>query len=355
MTRFNQLYFLIVPLLVAIPSLGCGFLSTAAADNPIPTRTPLPTFTTVPTQESFVQLVPAEQANQATVPPDPVEVVELEPEAIGPTNTPTPAPPTATPTPDMLSVTIQQNMNVRSGPSTLYYRVASAAAGDVYEVIGRNDDGSWAKIKHPDTADGTGWVYVSEQLAKPNRPVAEVAIAQAPPPPPTATPVPPTPEPPPPAPPEPQYQFTPTGWHASENAAIVHFKGRIRDTAGNLVNGYSVLVDNWSWSVISHPSGASHHYPEKGDGEWDVVIPNETLGGGVGWWWLTVVKYECPNFAGAFNSQCTQFTRLSEDVKIQVNWPEETVINADWTCHWDCDKGLYTSGYRRGDGFHINQ
>jgi hypothetical protein len=42
-----------------------------------------------------------------------------------------------------------------------------------------------------------------------------------------------------------------------------------------------------------------------------------------------------------------RLTRLSEDIKIQVNWPDETIINADWVCHWDCDKGLYKDGYRR--------
>jgi hypothetical protein len=236
-------------------------------------------------------------------------------------------------------------MNVRSGPGTGYPVVGAGTAGDTAKVIGRNADSSWLQVE---SSDGIGWLYASlVQINGDPNTVGVVSVA--PPPPPTAPPPTPTPEGPPPPPPTPEkkYQFTPTGWHASHNAAIVHFKGRMRDEGGNLVNGYSVLVDNWAWSVVSHPSGASHHYPEKGDGEWDVVIPKDNIGDGVGWWWLTVVRYDCPDFLSRFDSQCKQFTRLSEDVKIMVNWPDETVINADWVCHWDCDKGLYVNGYRR--------
>jgi hypothetical protein len=172
-----------------------------------------------------------------------------------------------------------------------------------------------------------------------------VAVAQAPPPPaapaaPAAQPQEQAPAPP----PEPKYQFTPTGWHASENAAIVQFKGRIKDEGGNPVNGYSVLVDNGAFSVLAHPTGSSRWYPDKGNGEWDVVMPN--IVDAQGWWWLTVVSYDCPGFFDAgFNAQCKQFTKRSEDVKIQVRTPEESIINADWICHWDCNQGLYVEGY----------
>jgi hypothetical protein len=210
-------------------------------------------------------------------------------------------------------------------------------------VIGRNNDSSWLKIEYP-SADGTGWIFA--ELVQVNGSLESVAIAQAPPPPPpTPTPVPPPPqaEAPPPAPAE-NYQFTPTGWHASPNAAIVHFKGRFKDEGGGLVNGFSVLADNGAFRVLSHPGGASQWYPDKGDGEWDIVMPN--IHTAQGWWWLTVVKYEC-NFAGGFDAQCQSYTKLSEDIKVQVATPDESIINADWICHWDCDKGLYKDGFRR--------
>jgi uncharacterized protein YraI len=236
-------------------------------------------------------------------------------------------------------------MNVRSGPGTNYPVVGAGTVGQSTRVTGRNADGTWLQIEYP-SADGIGWVFA--ELVQINGSPEAVEIAQAPPPPPPLpTPTPAPQEQAPPPEPEKKYQFTPTGWHASGNQAIVHFKGRIKDEQGNLVNGYSVLVDNWSWSVLSHPTGASHHYPQKGDGEWDVVIPERNIGSGVGWWYLTVVRYDCPDFFARFDAQCKQFTRLSEDIKIQVVWPDETIINADWICHWDCDKGLYKDAFRQ--------
>jgi hypothetical protein len=223
-------------------------------------------------------------------------------------------------------------MNVRSGPGTNYPVIGAGPAGESARVVGRNSDGSWLQVEYP-SADGTGWLYAPlvDVAGNPE----SVAVAQVAPPPAPTQPPQPTEPPAPPPPPEKKYQFTPTGWHASGNAGIVHFKGRLRDEGGNLVNGFSVLVDNGAWSVVSHPAGASHHYPDKGDGEWDVVIPNLATG------------IDCPNFEVAFDAQCKQFTRLSEDVKIQVNYPDETIINADWICHWDCNKGLYVDAFRR--------
>ncbi len=342
-----------LPAILALVSLGCGLSEIVGNNNtasiPTATRTPMPTFTPTAAGAAFIQVEVAgdqpegaetqEQPCSETPPPEapPTEIIEptVPPP---PTNTPEPA---ATPTPDVLSITLVQDMNVRSGPGTNYPVIGSGPAVETTRVLGRNSDNSWLQIEYL-SADGLGWIYAP--LVQINGDPQTVAVASAPPPPP------PTPTPAPTAPPptpEPQYQFTPTGWHASGNPGIIHFKGRIRDEAGNLVNGYSVLVDNWAWSIMSHPTGASHHYPEKGDGEWDVVIPTENLGDGVGWWWLSVVRYDCPDFLSRFDAQCKQFTRLSEEVKIMVNWPDETVINADWTCHWDCNKGLYVDGFKR--------
>lgn len=346
-----------MPVLLAVVSLGCGLSGifeeapAAAQSGPTPTRTPMPTFTPTSDGGAFIQVeVVGDNQTEAAPPQQPVEETsQQQPVQEPPTPTATlvvqePAEPAATPTPDVVSVTLTQNMNVRGGPGTNYSVIGPGPVGETALVLGRNDDASWLKIEYP-SADGTGWIYAP--LVQVNGNAETVPPVEAPPPPPP-TPVPePTEPPPPPPPPEPQYQFTPTGWHASGNPGIVHFKGRIKDEAGNLVNGYSVLVDNWSWSIMSHPSGASHHYPEKGDGEWDVVIPNENLGDGVGWWWLSVVRYDCADFLSRFDAQCKQFTRLSEEVKIEVVWPDETVINADWVCHWDCNKGLYVDGFRR--------
>lgn len=334
-----------LPIILAMVSLGCGMSGLAAGEptvqiEPSPTRTPMPTFTPALSLASWAEPVddpPAHESIAAEIPTNTPTLVILptDPPAPTPTNTPNPDP----------RVTILQNMNVRTGPGTDYPVIGPGSAGETSNIIGRNADSSWVQIQYT-TANGSGWVYAP--LVQLDGDLNMVPLVEvAPPPAPTATPTPeptPTPAEPPPTP-KPQYQFTPTGWHASENEGIIHFKGRIRDEGGNLVNGYSVLLDNGAWSVVSHPAGPSRHYPQKGPGEWDVVIAKEVMGQALGWWNLTVVRYDCPNFHAGFDAQCKQFTRLSEDIPIMVNWPDETIINADWVCHWDCDKGVYSELY----------
>lgn len=342
---------LALPIVLALISLGCGFsgalanLRSGGAEPGIPTRTPLPTFTPTPVGAAFVEVSAADlETAQAQAP---AEVTEPEVGQPSPTPLPSPTPePAGTPEPteEPVTVTVLNNMNVRGGPGTNYPVIGAAPPGASSKVVGRNADSSWLQVEYPPGANSTGWVYAALTQVNGN-PATVVVVEVAPPPQPVAAAQPPQ-EAAPPPPPTPSYQFTPAAWHASENAAICHFKGRIRDEAGNLINGYSVLVNNGSWSVISHPTGASRWYPEKGDGEWDVS--GIELKDCIGWWTLTVVRYDCPDFFGAgFDAQCKQFTRLSEEIPVEVVYPTETVINADWVCHWDCDKGLYVQGYRR--------
>ncbi|MEW5960471.1 MAG: SH3 domain-containing protein [Chloroflexota bacterium] len=340
---------LILPVILALTSVGCGLsgLMSREPAEPVgrPTRTPLPTFTPTAVGAAFVDIpsaTPTQEIVESSATPLPAAgQAAAEPSSPLPTPEPSPTPPPAN---EAVTVTLMQDMNVRTGPGTNYPIAGPGPAGESAKVLGRNADSSWLQVEYPLTADGTGWVYAKLVQVNGNPETVEVVQVAAPPvvqaqPAEQA-------EAPPPAPEAPKYQFTPTGWHASENAAIVQFKGRLKDEAGNLVNGFSVLVDNGAFSVLSHPAGASRWYPDKGDGEWDVVMPN--LFDAQGWWKLTVVTYDCPGFFDAgFNAQCKQFTRLSEDVKIEVRTPEESIINADWTCHWDCNKGLYVDAYRR--------
>lgn len=122
------------------------------------------------------------------------------------------------------------------------------------------------------------------------------------------------------------FQFTPGGWYVAGQAAAIHFQGRMTDGAGQPVSGVSVQADNGTTSVLSQPSATN--------GTWEIVIPEAERG--AGWWWLTAVRYECPA-AEPFDPQCRQITRLSESVKVEVSYPTETVINADWTCQWACE------------------
>jgi len=340
------IWVLTLPIILAFSSIGCGLsglLSQEAADPAgRPTRTPLPTFTPTSEGAAFVELPTATPTTPNVQPTATAEQVVPETEPASPLPSPEPTDPPA-PVNEPLTVTLTQNMNVRTGPGTNYPIAGPGPAGETANVLGRNADSTWLQVEYPLTDDGTGWVYSDLVQVNGNPETAKLVNA---PPPPVAQAPPPQQEEAPAPPPEPKYQFTPTGWHASENAGIVQFKGRIKDEGGNLVNGFSLLLDNGSFSVLSHPTGASRWYPDKGDGEWDVVMPN--IYDAQGWFWLTVVTYDCPGFfESGFDAQCKQFNKHSEDVKIEVRTPEESIINADWVCHWDCNKGIYVDGYRR--------
>lgn len=59
-------------------------------------------------------------------------------------------------------VTVQGDMNVRSGPGTDAERIGGATAGEEYVITGRSEDGEWWQI---DYNGETGWIYASFVLA----------------------------------------------------------------------------------------------------------------------------------------------------------------------------------------------
>jgi outer membrane protein assembly factor BamB len=128
------------------------------------------------------------------------------------------------------------------------------------------------------------------------------------------------------------FQFTPGGWYVAGKDSAIHFRGRMVDGAGQPVNGFSVQADNGDTQLLSAPSGPNRWQPNAQTGEWEIVIPAAEQG--AGWWWLTAVRYECA--AAEFDPHCQNFTRLSESVKVQIVYPAETIIKADWTCQWEC-------------------
>lgn len=220
-----------------------------------------------------------------------------------------------------------QKMNVHAGPS-----LNSPIIGDVpprvtAAAVGQSADGTWLLVEHPQA--GAVWIYapLTKVRGQPESlPVIatefDAAGTQAQ-----------------------RSQFTPAAWSTEANQSVVHFKGLMRDPTGEVVNGYSVLLYNGTWSVLSHPTGASHHYPDVADGAWDLIIHNAS--DAAGWWALTVVSYDCPDFETGFNAQCKQFTPLSATQIIPVVYPDENIVNADWLCQRDCDQGLYVEPFRR--------
>lgn len=229
---------------------------------------------------------------------------------------------------DDVTVTTVQRMNVFAGPGLRYGSVGFAPPLASAPALRRNKDGSWLKISYP-LNDGAAWVYAPlTRMAGPLESLREVAEP--------ALPLPAKLSPA-------KDVFMPTAWNASGNEAIVHFKGVFKDAEGRPVNGFSVLADNGTWSVVSHPGGPSRWYPDQRTGQWDIILTNPT--DAAGWWTLTVVTYDCPHFDDGFDAQCKEFTRLSENHLVKIVYPDETVINADWVCQRDCNKGVYINPY----------
>jgi hypothetical protein len=81
------------------------------------------------------------------------------------------------------------------------------------------------------------------------------------------------------------------------------------------------------------------------EGAWDLIINNAS--DAAGWWALTVVRYDCPDFEGGFNAQCKAFRPLSETQIIRIVYPDENIVKADWRCQRDCAQGLYVEPFRR--------
>jgi len=104
-----------------------------------------------------------------------------------PTSTGTPSPtPTATPTPIPTAVVKAENLNLRSGPGTIYNVVGGLEQGDLLQVTSRNPEGNWLKVICPDGKEG--WVAGSQLQV--NFDVGVVSVATDIPPTPTPLPAP---------------------------------------------------------------------------------------------------------------------------------------------------------------------
>jgi len=67
----------------------------------------------------------------------------------------------STPTGIFVTVTYSDPINVRGGPSTVYYPIiGQLAPGDVVPALGVSPGREWIEISYP-AAGGTGWVYAS--------------------------------------------------------------------------------------------------------------------------------------------------------------------------------------------------
>jgi hypothetical protein len=108
---------------------------------------------------------------------------EVAPPPVTPTFTPDV--PVATPTPAVCQATSTLNVNVRSGPSTLYQAFGSLVSGTTLNVVGRNSDTSWYVV---DYNGRQGWV--ANSVVSIQGPCDALPFVTPPPLPATATPTP---------------------------------------------------------------------------------------------------------------------------------------------------------------------
>jgi len=221
------------------------------------------------------------------------------------------------------SVTVDVDLNVRTGPGANYERVGWLAAGTRIAIIGRSTSGDWWQIPYPDAPDGVAWIAAGYGRATGTQ---DVPVVEAPPMPtlsvPTATPTSAAPPPPPP----PAYQYTPTGWWGDTNYGLTRFLGEIRDTAGNPVDGVFVRATCGTYATISYPSGPVGWGPLGESSDWppgfyDITVDSKPV---PCMWTLQVV---------ATDDRETVKAGLSEAVPVEVTH-EQSIIQANWRKNW---------------------
>ena len=68
----------------------------------------------------------------------------------------------ATPTGVLATVIYTEQINVRSGPSTVYYPIIGQLfPGDIVPALGISPGREWVQISYPGGVGGIGWVYAS--------------------------------------------------------------------------------------------------------------------------------------------------------------------------------------------------
>lgn len=147
----------------------------AMIDSPTPETLPEP-----PTE------IPPESTLTNTLEPTPTETLEPTPtETLEPTLTSIPElTPTNSPEPSLTStipdsdaIVIASELNVRSGPSTRYPRIASYFNGTQLQVRGKDIEGAWFQVEGPDGK--IGWMSSSGLMVLVK--VADISVIAAPP------------------------------------------------------------------------------------------------------------------------------------------------------------------------------
>ncbi len=190
-------------LALVLMALMAGCVAPLAQRKPTPsptfTRTPKPTFTPTPPEAAFA-LAPTPTPSPETATPVPQPSPSPTPPGQpgtafqSPLATPSPAP-TETPAGQLRAVVTIAELNIRSGPGTVYPILGKARLNDSFTVLARTARGDWLQLCC--IGGKEGWA-AAQYLRLEGGSIDSVSIAQAIPPTPTPRPRPtPTPAPPP--------------------------------------------------------------------------------------------------------------------------------------------------------------
>jgi len=296
-----------------------------------PTRTPLPTFTSAPTPTPLA-LVPTNTSVPPSPSPTPVPVIADTPTPAAPAPTPPPAtelPPAESPVPGGASVTVDVNLNVRTGPGTNYERIGAVQEGTAATIIGRNANSTWWQITYADGPDGKGWISAGYGTATNTE---GVPVVEAPPAPTQAAPTaPPVSEAPPSEPTTPAYQFTPLAWEGQWNAGLAQIRGHVRDAAGNPVKGVFVQAKCGSTVLTSNPSGINLYAPNEPyeAGAYDIILSSPLDAGSMCNWEVRVVQGS--NYDEASSPAAPSLSPLGY---CDLTWEQVSIRFANWQKNW---------------------
>jgi hypothetical protein len=295
-----------------------------------PTRTPLPTFTLAPSPTP-VALAPTNTPVPPSPTPTPTQVLATPdtptPQSSAPTESPATEAPSNT-SPGGPSVTVDVNLNVRTGPGTNYDRIGALAVGTTVEIVGRSANSAWWQIPYPGAPDGKAWISAGYGTAHSTEAVPVVEAPATPTPSaPTATPTSPAP---PPAP-TPAYQYTPLAWEGQWNGGLAQIRGHVRDSAGSPVNGVFVQAKCGSTVLASNPSGVNLYSPGESyeAGAYDIILSSPLDPNSMCNWEVHIV--EASNYDEAKNPSAPS---LSPVGFCDLSWDEMSICFADWQKNW---------------------
>jgi len=224
---------------------GAGGILVRVMRTDLTVPTPKTTPTNTPTLTPTPTITPT---NTPTLTPTPTATS---------TNTPTPTP---TPTPNAVVVV---NVNLRSGPGTVYDIIGSLSPGQILTVTGRNAKATWLQVNTDQTQEG--WVVNRADLVILNLPTDRIPIVLTPIPPTSMSPPPqPVLESPPPPPTE-DIRFWTDSEHVSAGACtMVHW--HVSNVNAYWVDGQPGAGDDGSKLVCPCSSQTYHLRAIKRDG-----------------------------------------------------------------------------------------